>query len=99
MKTGWLSPTGEFTECDVCEHVTIAKQLTKEGYHADDILLKRGYVQISRSLTGCREQRIYYDIHHSLTTEQIKFLRPYFENNDIPIDNMAQMRWDVEINK
>lgn len=98
MKTGWLSPTGEFIECDVCDHFYIARELTGEVYHADDILLKRGYVQISCSLMGNREQKIYYDLHHSLTPEQIKFLRPYFEDNDILMDSLVQMRWDMEVN-
>lgn len=98
MKTGWLSPTGEFIECDVCDHVYIARELTGEGYHADDTLLKRGYVQISRSLMGNYEQKIYYDLHHNLTPEQTRFLRPYFEDNDIPMDSLAQMRWDMEVN-
>jgi hypothetical protein len=98
MKTGWLSPTGEFIECDICDHIYIAKELTKEECEADDILLKRGYVKISRSLMGNREQKIYYDLHYNLTPEQIRFLRPYFEDNDICMDKMAQMRWDIEVN-
>ena len=98
MKTGWLSPTGEFIECDVCDHLDVARELTGEGYHADDTLLKRGYVQISRSLMGNREYKIYYDLHHNLTTEQIRFLRPYFEDNNILMDSMAQMRWNMEVN-
>ena len=98
MKTGWLSPTGEFIECNVCDHIDIARKLTGEGYDADDILLRGGYVKISRSFMGMREQTIYYDVHHILTPEQIRFLRPYFEENDIPMDNLAQMRWNCEVN-
>lgn len=98
MKTGWLSPTGEFIECDVCDHIYIARELTEEEYNANGVLLKRGYVQISRSLMGNREQKIYYDLHHNLTLEQIRFLRPYFEDNDILMDSLAQMRWNMEVN-
>lgn len=97
MQTGWLSPTGEFTPCDVYDHVDAAREITKEGYDADQILLKRGYVQISRSAMGKREQKVYYDIYHTLTPEQVRFLRPYFEENDVPMDEVAQYRWNCEV--
>lgn len=97
MQTGWLSPTGEFIKCDTCDHIYVARQLTGDGYRADDLLLKRGYVQISRSLMGEREQAIYYDLRHVLTPEQIMFLRPYFEDNDIPVSDVAQQRWEMEV--
>lgn len=97
MQTGWLSPTGEFIKCDTCEHLDIARELTNSGYRADDTLLKMGYVQISRSLMGKREQAIYYDLHHVLTPEQIRFLRPYFEENDIPVSEVALQRWEMEV--
>lgn len=97
MQTGWLSPTGEFIECDVYNHIYVARQLTHDGYHADDILLKRGYVQISRSLMGNREQAIFYDLRHTLTPEQVRFLRPYFEENDIPVSEVARQRWEMEV--
>lgn len=97
MQTGWLSPTGEFIECDVFDHIYVARQLTHDGYHADDILLKRGYVQISRSLMGNREQAIFYDLRHTLTPEQVRFLRPYFEENDIPVSEVARQRWEMEV--
>lgn len=96
MQTGWLSSTGEFIKCDTCDHISVARQLTNEGYHADETLLKRGYVQISKSLMT-KEQKIYYDLHHSLTPEQIRFLRPYFEENDIPVDEIARQRWEWEV--
>ena len=98
MQTGWLSPTGEFVKCDTCEHLYVARQLTHDGYHADDLLLRQGYVQISKSLMGNREQAIYYDLHHTLTPEQIRFLRPYFEENDIPVSELARQRWEMEVN-
>lgn len=96
MQTGWLSPTGEFTECDVCDHIYIARQLTGEDYRADVTLLARGWVQISRSLMT-HEQAIYWDLHHNLTPEQTRFLRPYFEENDTPVSWVAQERWEMEV--
>ena len=97
MQTGWLSPTGEFIKCDTYDHLDVARQLTHDGCYADDLLLKRGYVKISRSLMGRREQAIYYDLRHTLTPEQVRFLRPYFEENDIPVSEVTQQRWEMGV--
>lgn len=97
MKTGWLSPTGEFIKCDVCEHIDTAIEIVGDNYHASDILLKRGWVQITRSLMGKKEYCVYYDLHHNLTPEQVRFLRPYFEDDNISMDSVARMRWKWEV--
>lgn len=97
MKTGWLSPTGEFVECDVCDHIEAACEIAGERYRADEKLKKSGWVQITRSLMGRKEWHIYYDLYHNLTPEQIRFLRPYFENDEIPMNSIAKMRWEMEL--
>jgi len=97
MKTGWLSPTGEFIKCDVCDHIDTAIEIVGDNYRASDVLLKRGWVQISRSLIGNKEYCVYYDLHHNLTTEQTKFLRPYFEDDNIRMDSITRMRWKYEV--
>ena len=97
MQTGWLSPTGEFIACDVYDHLDVARRIAHDGYHADELLLKSGWVKISKSLMYRKEQAIYYDLYHTLTPEQVIFLRPYFDENDIPVSDLARQRWEMEV--
>lgn len=98
LKTGWLSPTGEFFPCDTFEHIAVAEKLAGESYKADEILMKRGFVHISISLLGRKEWAIFWDLRHNLTPEQVRFLRPYFEENTFPVCFSAKCRWEKEIN-
>lgn len=53
MGTGWLSPTGEFIECESREHFIIAYNIAQriglhdENCNSDDVLLKHGWIRIS----------------------------------------------------
>lgn len=97
LDTGWLSPTGEFFQCPTYDHIAVAQKLTGEYYRADETIMKRGYVQISINLLGTKEWAIFWDLHHTLTPEQTRFLRPYFENEDtFPVCFSARCRWDKE---
>lgn len=96
MKTGWLSPTGEWFPCPVYDHIYWARKLSGEDRRADDVLINRGWVKISITQLGRREWRIYWGRQH-LTPEQKQFLRPYFEpDSDYPIDELTRSFWEDE---
>ena len=102
MQTGWLDPNGDFYPCAVFEHVALAEDIVNDlelvsatTYHADDVLLKHGWVQITRSLLGMKEQNIFWERY--LTEYQKNFLKPYFEENDGPVSPIAIMRWEYEM--
>jgi len=91
INLGWLSPTGEFVKCSSYDHTETAREILssiknipeKDMECADDVLNDSGWVYIGISSLGRKEYRIYWRGH--LTPEQIQFLRPYFENNSIPV--------------
>lgn len=95
MKIGWLSPSGELFELQGGEHLWGARILlekmgyTNEIYRPDDFLMSLGYVHITYSLMYTKTLRIHWN--RSLTPEQIRFLRPYFEQTEISIES-----WDLE---
>ena len=96
MKTGWLSPTGEWFPCPVYDHIYWARKLSGEDRRADDVLISRGWVKISITQLGRREWRIYWGRQH-LTSEQKQFLRPYFESDsDYPVDELTRSFWEDE---
>ena len=97
MKIGWLSPTGEFIECGLYDHSVVAEKLTGDPVQPDEILFKRGYAKITVSMLGKKEQAIFWDLHRDLTPEQVRFLRPYFEENDLPLTWATRYRWEQEV--
>ena len=98
LDTGWLSPTGEFFQCNTYDHVAVAEKLTGEYRRADEALMRRGYVQISINQLGRKEWAIFWNMKHKLTPEQTRFLRSYFENSDtFPVCFSARCRWDKEL--
>lgn len=97
MKTGWLSPTGEWHPCPVYDHICVARRLADTTIHADDTLINRGWVKISISQLGHKEWRIYWNRRLGLSYEQKQFLRPYFEpDSDFPIDALTRDFWEEE---
>ena len=52
--SGWISPSGEQIKCEGHAHLYIAMQITKslnlstEGTHADEVLLKHGWLRVSK---------------------------------------------------
>lgn len=100
MRLGWLSPSGEFTEVHYGDHVAVADKILMkmdkffEVGPSDDKLLNLGWVKITVSLLGKKEQRIYWN--KFLTEEQKNFLRPYFEENDLSVNKYEKIRFDKE---
>ena len=60
----------------------------------DDKLLNNGWVYIGIGVYFEHEWRIGWNT--KLSPEQIQFLRPYFEQNDLPVNEIARMRWELE---
>lgn len=83
LKTGWLSPTGEFIKCESYEHIGIAMKIAEsyKDYHgmesADIFINKKGWIGIHLSIFGIREWTISGDGRISITEEQRQFLKPY----------------------
>lgn len=97
MKTGWLSPTGEWFPCPVYDHIYWARKLSGENKHPDDALINRRWVKISISQLGRKEWRIYWNRRLGLTPEQKQFLKPYFEpDSDFPVDALTYDYWKEE---
>lgn len=97
MKTGWLSPTGEWFPCPVYDHMYVARQLADTTIRPDDVLIDRRWVKISISQLGRKEWRIYWHHRLGLTPEQKQFLRPYFEpDSDFPVDAFTRDYWEEE---
>ena len=104
MQTGWLAPNGDFYPCETFDHVALAEEIVDKlniqtglKYHCDDILMDSGWVKITRSLLGRKEQNIFWD--KFLTEYQKQFLKPYFEENDELISPIAIMRWEYEMDR
>jgi len=102
INLGWLSPTGEFVKCSSYDHTETAREILssiqniseKDMKCADDVLTDSGWVYIGVSSLGRKEYRIYWNRH--LTSEQILFLKPYFEDTTIPVNNVAKYRFEIE---
>lgn len=97
MKTGWLSPTGEWHPCNVYDHISVARKLSREDRRADDVLIDRGWVKISISQLGRKEWRIYWNRRIGLSPEQKQFLEPYFApDSDFPVDEITRDLYEEE---
>lgn len=108
LKTGWLSPTGEFFESGLYEHIDVARKLTdgmglcdydfktNRTISADEQLERIGWVYIGIGVYFEHEWRIGWGMQ-PLTPEQRTFLKPYFEDSDIPMNQVAKDRWELEL--
>lgn len=85
VRTGWLSPTGEFFPCESYEHQMVAEKLCEsyginqwsETWPADE-LRNKGWCSISIM--------VFLDHGYAIvfpeclpSPEQLRFLRPYYE--------------------
>lgn len=105
LRQGWLSPTGEFFECSFYDHYSTARELadnlslpridvkTNRTISEDEQLLNAGWVYIGISSFMRHEWRI--DWNRKLTSEQVHFLHPYFEN-ELPVNEFCKIRWNEE---
>ncbi len=96
LETGWLSPNGDFYPCGVYEHLSCARKILNDEYanRADEKLQDSGFAEITISQLGVKEWRVYWK--NFLTEQQKNFLKPYFENEVFPMDDMVKMRWERE---
>lgn len=107
LQQGWLSPTGEFFKCNSYDHYETARELANNLnlpsideklsriIPEDDRLLNAGWVYIGIASFMCHEWR--FGWNRKLTPEQIRFLCPYFENeNELPVNEFCKMRWNEE---
>lgn len=96
LKTGWLSPNGDFYPCGVYEHISYARKILGDEYtnRADDKLLDSGFAEITISQLGVKEWRVYWK--HFLTEQQKNFLKSYFEDDVFPMGDITKMRWEKE---
>ncbi len=103
LMSGWLSPDGSFYPCVPCEHVQVARVLCdKFGYniwdyqgHADDTLMQQGWALITLSEWD-KHWRIDWKWTRKVTPQQVKFLRPYFEDAH-PVHELIRRRWEREV--
>ena len=108
MNLGWLSPTGEFIQCALMDHLSVAREIADElNYpkyddikdkllHPDEQLLRNGWVHITRFQLGAHEYVVYWQRH--LTQEQKRYLEPFFNDDNSLIDRLSRFEWEEEIN-
>ncbi len=108
LKTGWLSPSGEFTPCSYYEHYSTARVIAaalqvpsydfKKERRIDEeqAIIDAGYVLVGRSTVFFHGWRIEWSLYHTLTPEQRQFLEPYFQDAS-QIEEMTMMRWKDEL--
>ena len=105
LKTGWLSPDGDLYECSSYDHTSEARTIVKRfGYSpvssqryswsADDILMANRWVYIGISSLGVREWRIGWKTF--LTEPQKIYLKPYFDDQHMPVNAVAKERYKEE---
>ena len=96
LKTGWISPNGTFYPCRVYEHFECARVILKDrtANRPDEKLHDLGYAEITISQLGVKEWRVYWK--NFLTDEQKNILKPYFEDEFMPMAYVTKMRWEQE---
>lgn len=106
LRTGWLSPDGELYECSSYDHMTEARKIVKKfsypptssqrySWNADDTLMAKRWVYIGISSLGEREWRIRWS--GFLTESQKRFLKPYFEDKYMPVNENSKTRYEEEM--
>lgn len=94
---GWLSPDGDFYECDIYDHLecaaNICRKLGYEEYGAvDDTLLNHSWVHITFSLS---HRKFFIEWNKFLTVPQIWYLKPYFE--EASVCDSSCLHWKQEV--
>lgn len=99
--TGWLAPDGTFIKCDVYDHIYVADKIVEDyGYQlsgffpSDEILMHKGWVHITISMFMGHKFNIHWE--KPLTDYQKNFLKPYFEQDYMPIGKITLMAWEEE---
>lgn len=100
-----VSSRWKLFKCHSYDHIAKAKEIVdKLGYsyigpegkrvHADDNLMAHGWCYIGISCFMYHEWRIGWE--KFLTEYQKQFLKPYFEESDLPVNDFAVMKWEQE---
>ena len=88
-RTGWLSPTAEFVECEVWEHdekaATIVVKLglydANKGGIPDEILIESGWIRVSMLTFVDFGLMFRYPFRGFITEDQKRYLRGVFEKD------------------
>ena len=94
--TGWLSPYGDFIECESYEHLSKAEEIVERNYssdeneHADDLLYDHGWASIG--IVTFMEHGISVRYRSTrLTDAQLHFLKPYVEGEfELPLTKISK---------
>lgn len=96
IKLGWLSPTGEMIECNAYGHIQAAYDILDKNYdmgcvlNPDDVLVGLGWVHICRGAILDHNYHFFWNVNRFLTLEQIQYLKPYFEDEGVSIDEVER---------
>lgn len=86
IDSGWLSPSGEFIQCDPYEHIATAEKLAGDKvpyFQADEYLMNHGWVKIYRG--SYLDHKWHINWHGFLSEPQKSYLKPIFEDSIIDL--------------
>lgn len=98
LKTGFMSPSGDFYETGYMEHLHIADELYEIIHNSacvsdpEEELMKEGWLSIH--VLGILDRFLFGFMGH-LTSEQIRIIKPVVEENWDQI--IRSNRWELEI--
>ena len=88
LKTGWMSPNGDFYPCEYMEHIPAAYEIWNEMYKdlfpdttypLDQRLIEFGWCEIQ--VINFMENGFLFNFARHLTPEQKRVIIPVFEDN------------------
>ena len=90
---GWLDNRGNLIECNGRAHLDIAREICKKMKYnkeeqPDDVLLKHGWVRISRMVYG--EHGLNFWLPHFITANQRNFLQHIVDEGIEVISDLGQ---------
>lgn len=100
LKTGFMSPSGDFYETGYMEHLHIADELYKSihdlAYVSDpeEELMKEGWLSIH--VLGMPENDFLFKFKRHLTSEQIRIIKPVVEDNWSQIFKFNRRELEIE---
>lgn len=107
LPSGFLSPTAQFIPCSYLEHWAEADEICIKNKWdwlyspIDELVEKHGFVHMAYSFLGRKEWNVMWANH--LTTEQIHFLKPFFEANknelNVAIGRSSRAKFECECDK
>lgn len=88
LKTGWMSPDGDFYPCEYMEHISVAYEIWDKMYKdlfpditclLDQKLIEFGWCEIQ--VITFMEHGFLFNFARHLTPEQKRVIKPVFEEN------------------